>query len=143
VSNKVNEDFREEIGWPELVETVAGIHASLSPEERAHVGILAGNYDEAGAIDLYGPAHGLPKAISGINSYWARGYGDPPPRTLIVVGLSREFLERNFEACVLAGHVANRYGVENEEVTRHPDLFVCGQPRQPWPVFWERFRYYG
>jgi hypothetical protein len=60
-----------------------------------------------------------------------------------VVGLSREFLERNFEACVLAGHVANRYGVENEEVTRHPDLFVCGQPRQPWPVFWERFRYYG
>jgi hypothetical protein len=109
----------------------------------ALVGILAGNYGEAGAIDLYGPAHGLPKAISGINSYWARGYGDPPPRTLIVVGLSREFLERNFESCMLAGHVANRYGVENEETTRHPDAFVCGQPREPWLAFWKRFRYYG
>lgn len=143
VANKVNDDFREEIGWPELVDTIAGIHASLSPGERAHVGILAGNYGEAGAIDLYGPAHGLPKAISGINSYWARGYGDPPPQTLIVVGVSRDFLERNFKSCVLAGHVKNRYGVENEETTRHPDLFVCGQPREPWPVFWKQFRYYG
>jgi len=142
-ANRVNDDFREEIGWPELVDTIAGIHASLPPEEQAHAGILAGNYGEAGAIDLYGPAHGLPKAISGINSYWLRGYGDPPPRTLIVVGISREFLERNFESCKLAGHAANRYGVENEETTRHPDLFVCRQPRQAWPVFWKQFRYYG
>jgi hypothetical protein len=143
VANRVNEDFREEIGWPELVETVAGIYASLPAEERAHAGILAGNYGEAGAIDLYGPAHGLPKAISGINSYWLRGYGDPPPGTLIVVGISREFLERNFESCALAGHVTNRYGVENEETTRHQDLFVCRQLRQPWPVFWKQFQYYG
>jgi 4-amino-4-deoxy-L-arabinose transferase-like glycosyltransferase len=143
VANKVNDDFREEIGWPELVETIAGIHASLPAEERARVGILAGNYGEAGAIDLYGPAHGLPEAISGINSYWLRGYGDPPPRTLIVVGLSRDFLERNFESCVLAGHVMNRYGVQNEETARHPDLFVCRRLRQPWPVFWKKFHYFG
>jgi hypothetical protein len=141
--NKANDDLREEIGWPELVETIANIHASLPAEERAHVGILAGNYGEAGAIDLYGPAHGLPKAISGINSYWLRGYGDPPPRTLIVVGLSREFVERNFESCVLAGHITNRYGVQNEETTRHPDLFVCRQLRTPWPAFWKQFQYYG
>jgi hypothetical protein len=143
VVNRINDDFREEIGWPELVETIAGIHASLPAEERAHAGILAGNYGEAGAIDLYGPAHGLPKAISGVNSYWGRGYGDPPPRTLIVIGISRDFLERNFESCVLAGHVTNRYGVHNEETTRHPDLFVCRQLRQPWPAFWKEFRYYG
>jgi hypothetical protein len=42
-------------------------------------GILAGNYGEAGAINLYGPAYGLPEAMSGINSYWLCGYGDPPP----------------------------------------------------------------
>jgi hypothetical protein len=142
-ANRVNDDLREEIGWPELVETIAGIRASLPAEERAHAGILAGNYGEAGAIDLYGPAHGLPKAISGINSYWLRGYGDPAPQTLIVVGISREFLERNFGSCALAGHVTNRYGVQNEETTRHPDLFVCRQLRQPWPVFWKQFRYYG
>jgi hypothetical protein len=35
---------------------------------------------------LYGPAYGLPEAISGINTYWLRGYGDPPPQTVIVLG---------------------------------------------------------
>jgi len=143
VANRINDGFREEIGWPELVETIAGIHASLPAEERAHVGILAGNYGEAGAIDLYGPPYGLPKAISGVNSYWGRGYGDPPPRPLIVVGLSRDFLERSFESCVLAGHVTNRYGVQNEETTRHPDIFVCRQLRRPWPTFWKQFQNYG
>jgi hypothetical protein len=138
-----NDGFREEIGWPELVETVAGIRGSLPTEERAHAGILAGNYGEAGAIDLYGPAYGLPKAISGINSYWLRGYGDPPPRTLIVVGLSRGFLERSFESCELAGHITNRYGVKNEETTEHPDIFVCRRLRLPWAEFWKQLRSYG
>jgi hypothetical protein len=35
---------------------------------------------------MYGPGLGLPRAISGVNSYWLRGYGAPPPRMLIVVG---------------------------------------------------------
>ena len=143
VVNKVHDNFREEIGWPELVKTVAGIRASLPAEERVPVGILAGNYGEAGAIDLYGPAYGLPEAISGINSYWLRGYGDPPPRTLIVVGLSRGFLERNFESCELAGHITNRYAVKNEETTEHPDIFVCRRLRKPWAEFWKEFKYYG
>lgn len=67
---------------------------------------------------------------------------------------------RGFQACLFAferlgriidtgpkegglGHVTNRRGVLNEETTRHPDLFVCRQLRQPWPAFWEQFRNYG
>jgi len=30
------------------------------------IGILAGNYGKVGAIDLYGPGYGLPKAICGV-----------------------------------------------------------------------------
>src|SRR6185437_1312425 len=54
VAVKANGDLREEVGWPELVQTVAKIRDSLPAEERARLGILAGNYGEAGAIDLYG-----------------------------------------------------------------------------------------
>jgi hypothetical protein len=140
---KVNGDWREEIGWRELTETVAGIRNSVPPGDRARLGILTGNYGEAGAIDLFGPSYGLPKAISGVNSYWLRGYGDPPPDTLIVLGFSRAFLERNFEACELAGHATNRYGVANEETSDHPDIFVCRRLRQPWPEFWKSFRHFG
>ena len=49
---RVNENLREEIGWHELVDTVAGIRDSLPAAERATAGILTGNYGEAGAIDL-------------------------------------------------------------------------------------------
>jgi 4-amino-4-deoxy-L-arabinose transferase-like glycosyltransferase len=143
VASKINGDLVEEIGWPELVQTVAQIRDSLPTEDRAHLGVLAGNYGEAGALNLYGPKYGLPTAISGINSFWQRGYGDPPPETLIVVGISSDFLQRSFESCQLAAHVWNRYGVQNEETKDHPDIYVCRGLRQSWPTFWKDFHYYG
>lgn len=143
ISDKVQDDWREEVGWRDLVKEVAQARDSLPADDRARAGILAGNYGEAGAIDLFGAAYGLPNAISGVNSYWLRGYGDPPPQTLIVVGLPREFLTESFESCEFAGHVTNRYGVLNEETREHPDIFVCRGLRKPWPDFWKQFRYYG
>jgi len=143
VALRINGDLREEIGWPELVATISHIRDSVPAQQRGRVGILAGNYGEAGAIDLYGPAYGLPSAISGINSYWQRGYGDPPPGTLIVIGYSREFVDANFQSCAYAGHNANPYGLKNEESEYRPDIFVCGAPRKPWPEFWAHFQSYG
>ena len=138
-----NDDLAEEIGWPELVEEVAAVRDSIPAGERSRLGILVGNYGEGGAVNLYGPRYHLPAAISGVNSFWARGYGDPPPATLIVVGLSREVLERNFESCQLAGHLRSRYGVLNEETREHPDIFVCRGLRLSWAEFWRAFRRYG
>jgi hypothetical protein len=143
ISNKVQGDFREQIGWPELVQEVARIRDSLTPAERAHLGILGTNYGEAGAIDLYGPEYGLPRAISGVNSFWYRGYGDPPPQTLIVIGLDHEFMDESFASCRLAGHTWNRYGIKNEETEDNPDIYVCGPPKAGWPGFWKEFQYYG
>ncbi|MFL6514949.1 MAG: glycosyltransferase family 39 protein [Chthoniobacterales bacterium] len=138
-----NGDLVEEIGWPELVETVAQIRDRLPPDEQAKVRILAANYGEAGAMNLYGPQHGLPSAISGTNSFWARGYGDAPPETLIVVGFSREFVETHFTSSIVAARTRNGYGVRNEETTAHPEIFVCRGLRGSWPEFWKTFQRYG
>jgi 4-amino-4-deoxy-L-arabinose transferase-like glycosyltransferase len=143
IALKINGDFAEEIGWPELAETVAHIRDSRLAEERSQIAILAGNYGEAGAINLYGSLFGLPMAISGVNSFWDRGYGDPPPQTLIVLGYSRTFLEQHFESCELAGRVRNAYGVANEETRDHPEIFVCRRLRESWPEFWRTVRHYG
>jgi hypothetical protein len=143
IENTVNGDLREELGWEELTQTAAQIRDSLTPDDRAHLGILAGNYGEAGAINLFGPHYGLPRAISGINSFWARGYGDPPPQALIVIGISRGYLDKHFASCQLVGHTGNQFGVKNEETEDHPDIFVCRGLLQPWPEFWKDFRYYG
>ena len=142
-TSKVHDNFAEEIGWPELVEKLAEIHAAWPEDERQKLGILAGNYGEAGAVNLYGPAYGLPEAISGINSYWLRGFGRRPPEVLIVVGFSRREAERIFAECEAAGRITNRYGVENEETRFHPDVFVCRGLREPWPEFWRRHRRFG
>ena len=140
---KVNGDFREQIGWPELVETVAKVREALPAEDRAHLGVLAANYGEAGALALYGPQYGLPRVISGVNSFWAKGYGDPPPQTLIVIGENADGLHRWFESCEVAAKNTNRYGVVNEESRYHPDIYVCRNLREPWPDFWKRYRNFG
>jgi hypothetical protein len=143
IANSMNDDLGEEVGWPELVETVAKVRDTLPVNERGHLGILAANYGEAGAIDLYGPQYGLPNAISGVNSFWQRGYGDPPPHTLIILGESAGFVNPRFESCRLAAQVWNRYGVQNEETRDHPEIYVCRGLKSSWPEFWKSFRHFG
>jgi len=143
MANEVNGDFREEIGWPELVETVAHIRDSLPAEDRAHLGILTSNYGEAGAVNLYGPPYGLPGAISGVNSFWEKGYGNPPPQVVIVLGMSRESVEKKFATCQLSAQSWNRYQVQNEETVEHPDIFVCRGLIQSWPDLWKNSRHFG
>jgi hypothetical protein len=138
-----NGDLREEIGWDELVKTVAGIRDSLPPEMRANLGVLVGNYGEQGAVELLGPAYQLPAPISITNSAWLRGYPVPAPTALIVIGFSRKSADKAFTSCRLAGHNGNSQGVKNEESDWHPDIFVCGGPRLPWPDFWKEYQSFG
>src|SRR6266568_351119 len=131
-----NGDLREEFGWNEMVKTVAGIRDSLPPEQQSSVGVLVGNYGEQGAIEMMGPTYQLPPPISMTNSAWLRGYPTPTPTTLIVIGFSQAGANRAFTDCRLAGHNGNSIGVKNEESEDHPEIFVCGSPRKPWPEFW-------
>jgi len=138
-----NDDLREEFGWEEVVKTVACIRDSLPPEQQTDYGVLVGNYGEQGAIEMLGTPYHLPTPISLTNSAWLRDYPVQPPTTLIVVGVSREDAQKIFAGCRLAGHNGNIEGVRNEESQYHPDIFVCGAPRLPWPEFWKKYQSFG
>ncbi|HEY0703937.1 MAG TPA: glycosyltransferase family 39 protein, partial [Candidatus Acidoferrales bacterium] len=138
-----NGDLREEIGWTELVQTVASIRDSLTPEERRNFGVIVGNYGEQGAVEILGPAYNLPAPISMTNSAWLRGYPQPPPATLIVLGFTSEEANEAFYSCRPAGRNVIPGGVKNEEGTEHPDIFVCGAPRLGWPQFWKEYQDFG
>ena len=140
---KHNEDLREEIGWDDLVQNVAVVRDSLPAEQQQHLGILASNYGEAGAVEMLGPQYHLPAPLNWTNSGWLRGYPEPPPTTVIVLGLDREEADTRFSACRLAAHTGNREGVANEESRYHRDIFVCGPPRLPWPEFWRKEQHFG
>ncbi len=138
-----NGDLREEIGWDEMVKTVAGIRDSLPHSEQTSLGILVGNYGERGAIEMLGPAYRLPSPISITNSGWLVGYPKEPPSTVILIGMSQEFADREFTACRVAGHNGNSLGVKNEESESRPEIFVCGPLRETWPEFWKDHQWFG
>ncbi len=140
---KFQDNYKEEIGWTDLVQNVARVYESIPAEERARTGIMVGNYGEAGAIDIYGAKYGLPPAISGTNSLWYRTYPKSEPQTLIVVGWDAEDVHRLFASCDLSAQNTNSYGVRNEESRDHPDIFVCRQMRIPWYKFWPLFQRFG
>jgi hypothetical protein len=139
VVSEVHDTFTEQIGWPEMIETVAGIYAGLPEAEKSQTGIFAGENDEAAALNLYGPEYGLPQAMSGSDSFWLRGYVDPPPETLIVVGYTQEDVLSVFEQCEVAGTITNPYGIEND-LRNPPHIFVCRGLRLPWPELWDRVK---
>ncbi len=142
ISRAAHDNFAEQVGWPEYVAQVAAVYRSLPPAERAQTGIYANNYGEAGAIDLYGPGHGLPRAISPVNSFWFRGYGAPPPTTVIVLGDDAHGMRDTPADCTLAARFRNPWHVENEE-TSHPDIYVCRNLRVPWSQLWPAKPSYG
>jgi hypothetical protein len=143
IADAANDCFNSQLGWPELVATIAHVRDSLPTEDRRGVGVLAGDEGQSGAVNLYGRAYGLPEAISGMNSNWLRGYGDPPPQTVIAVGFKRNTLDSIFAQCEVAAQLSNPYGIVNRAIGDRAHVYVCRDMRVPWPEFWKHFQYYG
>jgi 4-amino-4-deoxy-L-arabinose transferase-like glycosyltransferase len=142
VAIHVSDVFVEMVGWPELVQDVAKVYASIPADEKAGTVILAGNYGEAGALELYGPALGLPRMISGANSLWGRGYGNPAPETVIAVGFDKTYIDQLFSDCSVGGMLTNQAQVNNEETRNHTLFYVCHQSRLPWDKMWQNMQWF-
>jgi hypothetical protein len=110
----------DQFGWPEMVREVAAIYNSLPPEERAQTGIWAGNYGEAGAINLFGPPYGLPRAYSRHQNHW---YWGPPPQVykdLIVIQWSLDDVRDNCTSFQPFDHY-QRFGMGEE----NQPIYLC------------------
>jgi 4-amino-4-deoxy-L-arabinose transferase-like glycosyltransferase len=129
----LNYDAGETIGWPTFVHEIASAYRSLPPSQRASTTVLASNYGEAGAVDRFGPADGLPRAYSGHMSFW---YWGPPPASAtsaIVVGYERSQL--NFCGSVrLATQLNNREQVGDDE--QGAPVWICQDLRASWRDIW-------
>jgi len=141
IAAEVNDVFVEMIGWQELPQDVAKIYANIPEGEKSSTVVLAGNYGEAGALELYGAGLELPRVISGSNSMWERGYGSPEPETVIAVGFHRQDVNKMFKTCEVEAIRENRFNVDNEE-SYLPEIFVCRQPRYAWKEMWQYMRWY-
>ena len=138
-----SEDLREEQGWDTFVQAIAQVRDTLTPEQRAGLGIVTGNYGEQGAVEILGRSYGLPAPISLTNSAWLRGYPTPQPTVLIVAGFSSDDANEDFTDCRVAARVPYPAHLNNEESKYHPDILLCGPPRLSWPEFWKKYQRFG
>ncbi|HXQ26230.1 MAG TPA: glycosyltransferase family 39 protein [Candidatus Acidoferrales bacterium] len=129
--------YADMFGWDNMASTVAGVYHSLPAAEQPGCAILAGNYGEAGAIDYYGPALGLPKAIGGHNSYYYWGPRNYSGSCVIVFGERSEDFIRLFGDVQLAATVTSPHAMPNEQSV---PVYVCRKPRAPLSVLWPNFK---
>ncbi|HUC57068.1 MAG TPA: glycosyltransferase family 39 protein [Streptosporangiaceae bacterium] len=136
----LNYDAGETIGWPAFVGEIAAVYRSLPAAQRASATVLASNYGEAGAVDRFGPADGLPPAYSGHMSFW---YWGPPPAsatTAIVVGYSRAQLDF-CGSLRLAARLNNHEQVSDDE--QGAQVWICRNLRASWRAIWPSQRSFG
>jgi dolichyl-phosphate-mannose-protein mannosyltransferase len=129
--------YADMFGWDNMARQIAHVYRSLPPSEREYCAILAGNYGEAGAIDVYGTAFGLPKAISGHNSYFYWGPRTYSGECVIVFGERADEFKTYFAESHFVSTVTNPYSAVAE---REVHVYVCRKPLEPLAILWPRFK---
>jgi len=104
-------------GWEEMLGAVAKAYDSVPAEDRADTAIFAHSFAAAGAIDLMGPRFGLPKAISGHQTYWLWGPRNYTGQTMIIVGATPDEVHRWFDQVTVIAEPHNPYAPPGANTT--------------------------
>jgi hypothetical protein len=113
--------YADQFGWQEIVAEVAQAWSRIPEGERRDCGIFAQDYGQAGAIDFFGSRYGLPRTLSGHQTYFLWGPRGYSGNCLIVLDDRRENLEKMFTQVEYVGSsVDNPYALE-----RQIPVFIC------------------
>ena len=107
--------------------------ARVPAEEKSDCAVFGQNYGQAGAIDFFGPRYGLPKALSGHQTYYLWGPRGYSGKCMIILDDNKETLDKLFEQVEYVGASDNPYALE-----RHVPVFLCrgakfGTLENLWP----------
>ncbi len=130
--------FADEFGWPEMVETVAGVYNSLPPDQRSKTAIFADNYGGAGAIDFFGPRYGLPKSISAHQNYYYWGPRQYTGESIILLETDLEDAQRWCGSVDQGPAIAPYYGMGWEHYT----ILICRNLKQPLAEVWSQLKHW-
>jgi hypothetical protein len=138
VGAPITQYLADEQGWRELETGVARAYRALPEVERARTAIFAANYGEAAAIDVFGPADGLPRATSGEDQYYL--WGPPPDDTRDVIVVNGD-ADRWKERCRGLEKVGE-FGVDLAmPYERDRPIWICRDLRQPLSAIWRDLKY--
>lgn len=124
------------VGWEAYVTQVAAVRHAAGGAE---VPVLTTNYGEAGALDRFGPAHGITSVHSGHNALWDLG---PPPGDggkVIIVGGQLNQVRSLFASCEVQDRLDNGLDVDNEE--QGQPIALCHGLTRSWSEVWPQLRH--
>lgn len=125
--------FGDQFGWPELTAEVAAFYNSLPPQERSQTAILAGNYGEAGAIDMFGPKYGLPTALSGHQNHYYWGTMGFTGSNLITLEYGPHYLSTICNSVEKVGDHYHPWGMAEENHA----IYFCRGLKKPLAEMWD------
>ncbi len=126
--------YADQFGWDEIVAETAVAYNQLDPSERRDCGIFAQDYGQAGAIDFLGRRYGLPRALSGHQTWFLWGPRGYSGNCMIVLDDRKEVLEKYWAQVEYVGTSAdNPYALAKEI-----PVFICkrskfGSLAELWP----------
>jgi hypothetical protein len=129
--------YADMFGWDNMAATISGVYRRLPGPERASCAILAGNYGEAGAIDYYGPDLGLPKAISGHNSYFYWGPRGYSGSCVILFGERATEYKSFFADVEQVATITSPHAMVGEQ---NLPVYLCRRPRASLAVLWPHLK---
>jgi Dolichyl-phosphate-mannose-protein mannosyltransferase len=132
----------DRFGWEEMTATMAKVYQQLPPDEQAQACIYTANYGEASALSFFGPTYHLPPVISGHNNYYLWGPGRCTGAVLIVIGISRGYLQQGWSSVEQAAINTCTYCMAGED---NLPIYVCTQPKFSGSLaqIWYKFKYFG
>jgi 4-amino-4-deoxy-L-arabinose transferase-like glycosyltransferase len=132
--------FSDELGWRDFVREVAAAYDAIPPAQRGSTAILAGNYGEAGAIDVYGAAYGLPPALAGHNQYYLWGLRGQRPSSILRVSWESPASLRRFCSDVrVLGLASSPYAMPYENAVT---FTYCAGLRPSLATLWPHVKFY-
>jgi hypothetical protein len=126
--------YADQFGWEEIVAEAAVAWNRIPLDDRKDCGIFAQDYGQAGAIDFLGPRYGLPRSLSGHQTWFLWGPRAYSGNCMIVLDDSRARLEELWQHVEYVGTSAdNPYALEKQI-----DIFICrgakfGALAKLWP----------
>jgi len=131
--------YADMFGWEQMTGLVAEAYSRLTPEERGRCRVFGQNYGEAGAIDVLGRRLGLPRALSGHNSYWLWGPGKEDWDVLIIIGGDRADNAEFFDEIEIVGQTKSPWSMPYE---RGLDVSIARRPKMNIREAWPRLKHF-
>jgi len=137
-SSPLPQFLSDRFGWPQMVEGFAARYNALPPGERAHTAIFCRNYGEASAVNILGPAYGLPTAISGHQNYYYWGWNGYTGESVLTLGSSRDDYTDTYAEVIDLGPFDAPWIMDFE----HLHYFWLRHRKRSYASDWPEFKYW-